>query len=292
MHLPHLPTSMHPLAHRSALTNIYGVTEEGHGKVVRRDDRARPAATIFDPKLASTLPHASAITSAWNACAHAIGALNARAHAIGARNACAHAIGALACAGVSPLVHRKAEDGLSSIVEGFRLLLELESNKNSNAKSDTIHPAAVPALQYGAFLCGSVLHECTMGVHHKVAHICGGTFGMEHSSTHTALLPFTTAYNLHAAPQMAAALGRVFKDTANPAGAMWDLQKKQGVPTNIRSLGFRFESLDEVARAVEVHAQKAGYANPRPVVAKDIADMLSMAHHGRRPSGGRVRLDR
>ena len=78
-------------------------------------------------------------------------------------------MGALASDNASPLVHRKAEDGLASIVKGFRLLLDAEAQGNEGAKGETVAAAALPALQFGAYLCGSVLNECSMGVHHKVA---------------------------------------------------------------------------------------------------------------------------
>ena len=72
-------------------------------------------------------------------------------------------------------------------------------------------------------------------------------------------------------------LGRVFGDTANPAGAMWDLQKKLGAPTNLRTVGFALDQLDAVAQHIYERAQTVGYNNPRPVVAADIAEMLSRA---------------
>ena len=193
----------------SELTNIFGVKTQ-NGKVVRRDDRVRPTASVFDPDLVKTLPRAIAITSAWNACAHAIGALM--------------------CDDVSPLVHRKAEDGLRSIVDGFRLVLDSDDKDGQTLRLD-----AVEKLQWGSFLCGSVLHECSMGVHHKLAHLLGGGFGMDHSSTHTALLPFTLSLNFNLCNLMRSASVPSLGRSGEPCWCDRDLQKQLRAPTNAHS---------------------------------------------------------
>ena len=40
-----------------------------------------------------------------------------------------------------------------------------------------------------------------MGLHHKLCHVLGGTFGLPHAETHTVVLPYALAYNAPAAPE-------------------------------------------------------------------------------------------
>ena len=66
-------------------------------------------------------------------------------------------------------------------------------------------------LLYGAWLAGRCLGAVTMGLHHKLCHTLGGSFGLPHAATHTVVLPHAMAYNAPAAPDAmgtaAAALG-------------------------------------------------------------------------------------
>ena len=65
---------------------------------------------------------------------------------------------------------------------------------------------------YGAWLAGACLGATTMGLHHKLCHVLGGTFGLPHAPTHAVVLPHVAAFNLPAAPDAAAALGRALGD--------------------------------------------------------------------------------
>ena len=74
----------------------------------------------------------------------------------------------------------------------------------------------------------------------------------------------------------------------HPAGAIWDLQKKLGAATKFEHLASLSTRLKRF-RLIEDHAQKTSYSNPRPSAA-DVAEMLSAAHHGRRPPSPVSRL--
>jgi maleylacetate reductase len=63
-------------------------------------------------------------------------------------------------------------------------------------------------LLYGSHLCGAALNACAMGVHHKLAHVLGGQFGLPHAKLHTVLLPHSVGFNRIAAPNAMAALCR------------------------------------------------------------------------------------
>jgi maleylacetate reductase len=59
---------------------------------------------------------------------------------------------------------------------------------------------------YGAWLCGVVLGNVGMALHHKLCHTLGGSFNLPHAETHTVVLPHALAYNAKAAPD---AMGRI-----------------------------------------------------------------------------------
>ncbi len=173
-------------------------------------------------------------------------------------NALAHSIEALYSA--DPEIRSTAEESAEAILSGLT------------------DGGAGEAL-YGAMLAGKVLGQAPMALHHKLAHVLGGSFGTPHASTHTALLPYTTHFNLKADPQASAALARAF-GTAHPAAFLWDLADRLGAPTSLDALGFGHNKIDE---AVGLALMKR-YANPRVLTADSLRTLLSAAVDGDRPS--------
>ena len=118
-----------------------------------------------------------------------------------------------------------------------------------------------------------------MGLHHKLCHVLGGTFGLPHAETHTVVLPYALAYNAPAAPDAMAALGRALA-TDSPAQALWDLSGSLGVPRSLAELGLG--EADLTAAAAEVTGQ--AYPNPRETTAADALKVLRAAYGGDRPA--------
>src|SRR5207244_436676 len=85
-----------------------------------------------------------------------------------------------------------------------------------------VQPGARGSALYAAWLCGSVLGATTMGLHHKLCHVLGGTLGLPHAATHTVVLPHVVAFNATAAPGMIAAISRAL-GAADPSRRLWDL---------------------------------------------------------------------
>lgn len=52
---------------------------------------------------------------------------------------------------------------------------------------------------YGAWLCGTVLGQVGMALHHKLCHKLGGSFDLPHANTHAIILPHALAFNALAA---------------------------------------------------------------------------------------------
>ncbi|WP_324754307.1 iron-containing alcohol dehydrogenase [Roseovarius sp. Pro17] len=66
---------------------------------------------------------------------------------------------------------------------------------------------------YGAWLCGTVLGQVGMSLHHKLCHVLGGAFDLPHAQTHAVMLPHTIAFNVSAAGSLLDPLREIFGNT-------------------------------------------------------------------------------
>jgi maleylacetate reductase len=131
---------------------------------------------------------------------------------------------------------------------------------------------------YGAWLCGVVLGNVGMALHHKLCHTLGGSFNLPHAETHTIVLPHALAYNAPAAPQ---AMERIARALAGRSAAqsVFDLAKNNGAPVALRDIGMQAGDLD---RACDIAMQNQ-YPNPRPLERAAIRQLLQDAFEGARP---------
>lgn len=233
----------------SEMTPVWGLTEAGH-KRTGRDPRVLPRLVIYDVDLVAGLPHATAVTSALNAMAHAAEALYAPDG--------------------SPVVSLLAEEGARSLAAALDAL-----------GRDAADLAAWELALRGAWFSGSCLGATTMSLHHKICHVLGGTLGLPHSAVHAAVLPAVLAFNLPAAPRAAEALERALDD-ADPARRVWELGRTTTISPGLAGLGMRWEDCATVA--AEVCA--APYANPRPVGLAAVTRIVEEAWAGSAPTGG------
>jgi len=186
-------------------------------------------------------------------------------------NALAHAVEALYSPQAEPITDVIAVDAVARIARGLRGLAAAPSDVDVRAD-----------LLTGAWLAGTCLGSVGMGLHHKLCHTLGGSFGLPHAETHTVVLPHAMAYN---APFAESAMERVAGALGVPdaAAGVFDLVASVGGPTSLRALGFPEEDLP---LAVELATSRA-YPNPREVTSEGVAVLLSDAWHGRRPAGRR-----
>jgi alcohol dehydrogenase class IV len=233
----------------SEMTPIYGVTERGVKKT-GRDWRVLPRTVIYDPELTATLPLGASVTSGINAIAHAAEALYA--------------------SDATPITDLLSQEGIAALGRALPALV-------AQRDADSVRTARGDAL-YGAWLCGAVLGQVGMGLHHKLCHTLGGSFNLPHAQTHTVMLPHALAYNAAAAP---IAMQRIAKalNGASAAQAAFDLARAYGAPTALRELGMQASDLD---RACELALQDR-YPNPRPLERDAIRRLLQDAFDGIRP---------
>ena len=230
----------------SEMTPIYGITEGGLKKT-GRDPRVLPRCVIYDPELTLTLPVALSVTSGINAIAHAAEGLYAQDS--------------------NPVMDLMAGEGIGAL--GRALPAIRATPADLNARGDAL---------YGAWLCGVVLGNVGMALHHKLCHTLGGSFNLPHAETHTVVLPHALAYNAAAAPQAMARIAQALGGTS-AARSVFDLARDNGAPVALKDIGMRAADLD---RACDIAAQNQ-YPNPRPLERAALRQLLQNAFDGVRP---------
>ncbi len=235
----------------SEMTPIWGITRDG-AKETGRDERVRPRAVLYDPTLTLDLPPAIAGPSALNAIAHCLEALYAP--------------------DANPVVALLAAEGLRALAAATPRVVRVPSDLA--ARAEALH---------GAWLAGLSLGASTMGLHHKLCHVLGGSFGLPHAETHAVVLPHAVAYNAVAAPAaMRAAADALGVDEVPRAlhALLHDVASVAGTPTSLRALGL---DAADVERAVALAVARP-YPNPRPVAAAGVRALLRRALEGAPPA--------
>ena len=236
----------------SEMTPVWGLTEDGV-KRTGRDPRVQPVAVVYDPELTLAMPLDLTVTSGLNAVAHAVEGLYAPDG--------------------SPITALMAEEGVRAFAGALPVLAA--DGSDLDARGEAL---------YAAWLCGSVLGSTTMGLHHKLCHVLGGTLGLPHAATHTVVLPHVVAFNAAAAPGMVAALGRAL-GADDAATRLWDLAGELGAPRALRDLGM---DQHDVRRVADLAAESP-YANPRPVDRSDLEAIVRAAWEGVTPGSASPR---
>ncbi|MFF1448162.1 maleylacetate reductase [Streptomyces sp. NPDC058274] len=230
----------------SEMTPVWGLTEHG-AKRTGRDPVVQPRGVVYDPELTLSLPVPLSVTSGINALAHAAEALYAP--------------------DVSPLVALMAEEGVRAMAGALPAVAAAPDDLGARGRA-----------LYGAWLCGSCLGATTMGLHHKLCHVLGGTFGLPHAQTHTVVLPYALAYNAPAAPRAIAALERTLATDDVPR-FLRDLAGRLGAPRSLAELGLT--EADLALAATQVAGQ--AYPNPREVTEDGVFGLLKAALQGAAP---------
>ncbi|MEW2552077.1 maleylacetate reductase [Streptomyces zhihengii] len=223
----------------SEVTPVLGETEHGV-KTTRRDPAIAPGTVVYDPELTLTMPRELTLTSALNALAHAV-------EALWAPDATA----------VSDALATEAATGL---LTALPVVIGDLGDLTGRAR-----------LQESAWLAGLCLAGTGMGLHHQLAHVLGGAYGLPHARLHALLLPHVMAFNLPAAPKAAARLGRITDD--DPVAAVRRLAGAAGGPAGLGALGVPRDGLAGVAGQVAARP----YPNPRPPEPAALLGLLEAA---------------
>ena len=159
----------------SEVTPILGQTQDGK-KTTLKSSRVLPEVVLYDPELSRGLPVLMSVTSGINAVAHAAEALYAQDR--------------------NPISSLIAVEGIKALTNALPKIVENPSDMSARS-----------AARYGTWLCGSVLGDVGMALHHKLCHTLGGAFGLPHAETHTVVLPHAIAFNTAEVPELLAPIG-------------------------------------------------------------------------------------
>jgi alcohol dehydrogenase class IV len=224
----------------SEMTPIWGITAAGR-KTTGSDPRVLPRTVVYDPELVLSLP--------------------LRVGAASGMNAMAHCVEALWTPAANPVTDAVAGDGMARLAGGLRA-----TNADPNdleARAETLR---------GAWLAGTALAVGGTGLHHKLCHVLGGSFGLPHAEVHAAVLPWVVGYYRDAAP---AALVRIAAalDADDAVAGLQDLAHGLGLGGGLAGLGLLEAALDEAAaQAIEVAPQ-----TPKPIDRAGIRQILGNA---------------
>ena len=231
----------------SEMTAVVGMTEGGEKKT-QRDPRMLPRTVVYDPDLTLALPAATSAASGMNAIAHCVEALYAH--------------------DANPVSTMLAEEGIRVLAEALPRVVAAPADPGARAEA-----------LYGAWLAGASFATTSLGLHHKLCHVLGGTFNLPHAETHSIVLPHAIRYNHDAAPdamrRIASSLG-----SEDAATGIYDLETRLGLRMKLADIGMPSDGL---ARAAKM-ATESPYPNPRPPAYDAVLELLENAHHGRRPA--------
>jgi maleylacetate reductase len=221
----------------SEMTPIYGVTSQAR-KRTGRAAAVQPRVVVYDPALTITLPPAVTASTGMNAVAHCVEALYAH--------------------DATPVGSLMAEEGIRCLARG--LPASIADPNDLGARSVAL---------YGAFLAGSALAATTMGLHHRICHVLGGTFGLPHGDTNAVMLPHVARFNAEAAPDALRRVASALSHT-DAVAAIGELRAGLGAASSLEQLGMDGQDLEEAARL----SVDPPPANPRPVHLDNVLAML------------------
>ncbi|WP_404862678.1 maleylacetate reductase [Georhizobium sp. MAB10] len=231
----------------SEVTAILGQTEKGE-KTTIIDPKVRPEVVLYDAELVRSLPVAMTVTSALNAMAHAVEGLYAQNR--------------------NPVSTLMAIEGLEAFAASLPDVMR--NPHDLEARGATL---------YGAWLCGTVLGQVGMALHHKLCHTLGGSFDLPHAETHAVVLAHAIGFNARAAGSELEPVSRIFGGD-RPGQALYDFAKSLGAPLGLREIGMKEVDLP---RAADLAAAKP-YWNPQPVSRDEILKLLEAAWAGDPPA--------
>ncbi len=203
-----------------------------------RDERARPAAAVYDPELTLGLPRAATVGTALNALAHCAEAFYHPSR--------------------SDEAIERAAAGAAAIATALPLVVGDPSSLEQRTQ-----------LLRGAMDAALALDSSGLCLGHAMAQGLGGRYGLPQGTMNALCLPAALRFNAVSVPDEVAAFGAaVGGDGAATAERLASL----GEFGRLRDHGVPERELEEVAS--EIAARPGARANPRPATPADVASLL------------------
>jgi alcohol dehydrogenase class IV len=236
----------------SEMTALYGVThttENPPRKITVSDPRIAPKLILYDPQLTLDLP--PDVTAATG--------INALAHCIEALYSLTRPPAALAAAG----------EGLRHMARA--LLRCYQRGDDLEARTEML---------VGAHLAGTALAGVTMGLHHGLCHVLGGSAGVPHGIANGIVLPHAMWFNADAAAQAVPEWGRSAAEalglatlTADAAARhIFELIGQLHLPQRLRDAHVSADALPPLARLA--CQSRTVQNNPKPVSEAQMTELL------------------
>ncbi|MFJ4761492.1 iron-containing alcohol dehydrogenase [Kocuria marina] len=180
----------------SEATSMWGMTED-RTKSTGLDPKVLPEAVIYDAELSRSLPVGLSVASGLNGLAHCVDSLWAPK--------------------ADPINQAHALEGARALAIALRGIVK--DPEDMHAREQAL---------YGCYLSALSFASAGSGIHHKIAHVLGGTFNLPHAETHATVLPYVLAFNAPAVPELAGRLaaalgyeGTVAGGEAGPPRTHW-----------------------------------------------------------------------
>ncbi|MDW8806513.1 maleylacetate reductase [Streptomyces scabiei] len=229
----------------SEATPVWGLTEDGH-KRTGVDPKVLPRVVVYDATLMLSLPTRLSVTSGLNALAHCVDAWWAPRH--------------------NPISSALAVEGVRSLASSLPRIV-----------ADGQDVAARRDILFGTYLGAVAFAGAGSGLHHKVCHVLGGAYDLEHAALHSVVLPHVVGLNLPATPPAERWLGAALDASTDPFGALLDLYTSLQPPCSLRELGLAEEELD---RSTDLVMAQVPDSNPRRVAHAEMRALLGRAWRG------------
>jgi maleylacetate reductase len=242
----HLPIIAIPTTYAgSEMTPVYGIThtdEDPPRKVTVNDPKIAPTLVIYDPQLTLDLPPELTASTGINALAHCIEALYSKTR--------------------NPLSTAAATDGVQHIHNA--LLTCYQDGKNLDARTEML---------LGAHLAGLSLASVSMGLHHGLCHVLGGSANIPHGIANSIILPHAIRFNADAiAIELlpAAEVMRIPVNRINPMVAVealvqkiFHLIRQMNLLQHLRDVGVSESDLPRLAQIA--FQNRTVQNNPKPI---------------------------
>jgi maleylacetate reductase len=231
----------------SEMTSVYGIThtdEDPPRKVTVSDPKIIPKLVLYDPELTLALPPELTASTGINALAHCIEALYSKTR--------------------NPISTAAAVHSVRHIFDA--LLICHQDGKNLEARTQMF---------LGSHLAGFSLASVSMGLHHGLCHVLGGTANVPHGIANSMILPHTIRFNadvtatqlIPAAEAMGVPVKRVNPTVVVEAlvQKVFHLISQMNLPQRLREAGVALRESD-LPRLAEMAFQNRNVQNnPKPI---------------------------
>lgn len=240
----------------SEMTAMYGVThtrENPPRKVIVSDPKIAPKFVIYDPQLTLDLPSEMTASTGINALAHCIEALYSITR--------------------HPMSTAAATDGIRHINNS--LLRCYTQGDDLDARTEMLQ---------GAHLAGLSLASVSMGLHHGLCHVLGGSANVPHGIANSIILPHAIRFNADAtASQLLPGVVamEISTNEMSPVMSVEAMAKKifelignMNLPQRLRDAGVGLNESDLPRLAQLAFENRTVQNNPKPITEEQIETLL------------------